>query len=631
MWRLALVSGLLVAAYGGLVWRMIDLHVLQHEKYRAIAEQQTRRTFLKEPRRGDLLDAHGNPFATCIPIKRVFADPSLIGGHYPLVAQALAPLLNYPESDLARLLKPAILRTNKNGTLITNAYVNLKRKVTFEHWQQITQAMAGLSFGLEEKRLPRSTRMGLQNLRRHAVYSADGYQRVYPSKDLAAHVVGYVNEQAQLFNKFGVFELNGADGLERVMDAPLTGTRGWRVTRTDNRRREVVTARVEEVPSRAGLNVVLTLDLFLQDLLEQALAEAQTNFNAVSAQGLILRPSTGEILALASLPDFDPNQPGASPMDHLRNRLVSDMVEPGSTFKIVVIGGALNEQVVRLEDTFDCENGQWHHLGKILRDHDGGYSVLSVLDIVAKSSNIGAAKIALFKLGEPRMFEYIQAFGFGQRTGIPLLGEVRGWIRPPDEHDRLATSRIPMGQAMTCSHLQMALAMAALANGGRLMRPMLVKRVEDQHGVVHAAYEPQPVRHVLGPSALSAMLIALKKVATKDGTAEKAALDHYTVAGKTGTAQKVIRGEYARGKYLSSFIGFFPADAPEVLISVVLDEPERKKGYYGGQVAAPVFKTIAEQVASYLKIRPDREPPPVEVLASSSSPAHAQPAGSEAR
>jgi cell division protein FtsI/penicillin-binding protein 2 len=278
------------------------------------------------------------------------------------------------------------------------------------------------------------------------------------------------------------------------------------------------------------------------------------------------------------------------------------VAEPGSTFKIVVVSGALNDGVVRLSDTFDCEHGHFHFAGRMLHDHES-YGVLSVENIITKSSNIGAAKIGI-KLGENRLYDYIRSYGFGTPTGLPLHGEVGGIVHPVKEWSKVSIAQIPMGQGIAVTSLQMMMAMCAIANKGVLMRPMIVDRLEDRdHGVV-AKYTPQRVRQILSEAAAEQMVTALKTVVSTEGTAAKAALEHYTVAGKTGTAQKSGGPSgYLPGKYFASFVGFFPADKPEVCISVVMDEP--KQGYYGGQIAAPVFKQIAEKVANYLNIRPE--------------------------
>jgi len=607
--RCLMLALLLCLGFVGLGYRLVDLQVLRHEELAAKARWNHKLTSFREPRRGDILDAQGNPLATSVFVKTICADPSLVGGWQRKIAQTLAPLLQVPETELEQRLQPR-LRREASGTVITDRYVVLKRKVSVETWQQIQQAMAELDFGFDIKQLPRAQRTFYYLLRRKAVFadSVGDQLRIYPNKSLAAHVLGYVGTEERDLGYTKLLDTVGRDGIELALNSKLRGVPGWRVTETDSRRREVVALRGQDVTPRDGLNVVLTLDSMLQHHLETALAEAMQKHEPISITGIVVRPRSGEILAMATLPNFDPNCPGAVSADARRNRIITDIMEPGSTFKIVVVSGALNDGVVRLQDQFDCENGRFAFAGRILHDHHP-YGVIPVERIIAKSSNIGSAKIGI-KLGEPRLYEYIRAFGFGEKTGLPLLGEVSGYVPPVKNWYKVSIAQIPMGHGLTATRLQMAMAMAAIANDGVLMRPMLVNRLEDRQGNLVAQYAPQAVRRVVSEAAAREMIKALRAVTLPDGTAAQAALEYYDVAGKTGTAQKAGRGGYMPGKYFSSFIGFFPADNPELCISIVLDEPQH--GYYGGQVAAPVFRQFAELAANHLNIRPDKteEPTP---------------------
>ena len=597
---LALLLGL---AFAVLVYRLVDLQVLRYQELSLKARTNTHKEYLLEPRRGDILDTKGNLLATSAFVKTVCADPALIGNRQTEVARTVAPLLQMSEGDLLQRLTPRLVR-NTNGTVTTNHYVVLKRKVQAETWQKLQMAMTNLSFGLEEKQLPRGEREFYRDLRRGAIYveRMDDQLRVYPNQALAAHVLGYVGMDEREVNGQKLLVTSGKDGLERWFDTKLAGVRGWRVTETDRPGRELVPLREQEVEPRDGLNLVLTIDSVVQNIVESALAEAKEKHTPLSISGIVVRPRTGEILAMATLPNFDPNNPGASPPDARRNRVIADIAEPGSTFKTVVVSGALNEGVVRLSDTFDCEQGHFHFAGRVLHDHES-YGVLTVEGIITHSSNIGAAKIGI-KLGENRLYDYIHNFGFGTRTGLPLQGEISGIVHPVKRWSKVSIAQIPMGQGIAVTSLQMMMAVCAIANKGVLMQPMLVDRLEDRNHVVVAQYSPQRVRRVISEAAAEQMVTALKTVASPQGTAPKAALAHYTVAGKTGTAQKSGGAEgYLKGKYFASFIGFFPADNPELCISVVMDEP--KQGYYGGQIAAPVFKQIAEAAADYLNIRPE--------------------------
>jgi cell division protein FtsI/penicillin-binding protein 2 len=373
----------------------------------------------------------------------------------------------------------------------------------------------------------------------------------------------------------------------------------------DRRRQELVSLRDQDVTPRDGYNVVLTIDGVIQHIVETSLTNAMEKHTPISITGIVLRPQTGEILAMATLPNFDPNKPGAAPADARRDRAISDIMEPGSTFKIVVVSGALNEGVVQLTDTFDCDHGRFPYAGKVLHDHEP-FDLLTTEGIITKSSNIGAAKIGI-RLGEDRLYDYAWDFGFGQRTGVPLPGEVSGILHPVKDWSKVSIAQIPMGQGVAVTRLQMVMAMCAIANGGRLMQPMLVSRMVDRNGNVVAQYAPQVIRQVINPATDKLMLEALKTVVSPEGTAPDAALKDYVVAGKTGTAQKAGPGGYLPGKYFASFIGFFPADNPQLCISVVMDNP--KEGYYGGQVCGPIFREIAQRCASYMNIPPDENSP----------------------
>ncbi|MDQ6630509.1 MAG: penicillin-binding protein 2 [Verrucomicrobiota bacterium] len=590
--RLFALALLLATALGALGYRLVDLQVWQHDTLQRLAERNTHRTIFREPLRGQIRDIRGNPLALSIPTKIICADPTLVGNRQMEIARVLAPLLQTNENYLVERLQPR-LRHLPDKTL-TNSYVVLKRKVDLETWQKIEQAMTNLSFASEPKKISKAEQIFNRVLRSKAIFAQEDQTRVYPNHHSAAHVIGYVNGDEQA----------GRNGIELALDSRLSGVRGWRRTEMDSRHREIVAYRDQDIEPRNGLNVVLTLDLGLQNIVETELADAMQQQAPASVSAIVVRPRTGEILALATLPDFDANSPGAFPPEALRNRVITDISEPGSTFKIVVISAGLNERAIQLSDQFDCEQGRFVFAGRVLHDHES-YGVLSVENIIMKSSNIGAAKVGL-KLGEPKLYEYICNFGFGVRTGLPLPGEVNGIVHPVKGWSKVSIAQIPMGQGIAATSLQTVMAMSAIANHGRLMRPMLINRLEDDSGQTVAQFQPQAMRQVISSEAAQQMVSALKTVVSDEGTAPKARLENYTVAGKTGTAQKVENGQYARGKYFSSFIGFFPADDPELCISIVMDNPQN--GHYGGQIVAPFFKNIAERAAHYLNLKPDIQP-----------------------
>lgn len=601
--RLLLLFGMLGSAFALLAFRLTDLQVLRHTELHALAEQNTVRRIRIQPRRGDILDVRGNLLASSTMVKTIYANPTLIGSKQAEVARAIAPVLGLNEADLFRKLQPGTY-VNWKGQTLPDTYVVLTNKVSTETWLKVREAMMGLKFaGVDEKSLKPRDQKFYSALRKSAI-GADAVEdqvRKYHGNDLAAHVLGFVGRNGDT-NSVEFGQMVGVDGIERTFDDKLSGTQGWRVTELDSHRREVVSMRDQDVPARDGFNVVLTIDSMIQNELENALEQGMKDFAPVNITGIVMRPSTGEILAMASLPDFNPNKVPRDP-ELRKNRLISDVYEPGSTFKIVPVAGALSDGKVKLTSVFDCEKGSFLFGGRTLHDHDP-YGLLSVQSIITKSSNIGAAKIGIV-MGEHRMHEYLCNFGFGMPTGIQLPSESRGIVHPVSKWNKVSIAQIPMGHGIAVTRLQMTMAMAAIANDGWLMRPMLVSRLQDGAGNVVAQYEPQRVRRVVSESAAADMVKALKTVVSADGTAVKAGLTNFTVAGKTGTAQKPGRGGYIQGKYISSFIGFFPADKPEVCISIVLDEPS-KNGHYGGVVAAPVFHEIATAVAAYLNIRPDK-------------------------
>ncbi len=599
--RLVLLALLLAVAFVGLGYRLVDLQVLRHSQLVEEARKKTRHVYQLQPRRGDILDVRGNLLATSVFVKTVCADPSLIGNRQAEVAHAIAPLLKMNENELAQRLA-AHLRMNQKGEVVTNCYVRLKQKVSTEDWEKIRDTMGKLSFGVDEKRIPKAERAFYDNLREKAILTdpMDDQLRTYPNQRLAGHVLGYVGATERTNSDSRWEEAVGLDGIERFFNTELSGVQGRRVSERDRQNREMVALRVEDVEPQDGLNVVLTIDSVIQNIVETELAEAMKNESPISASGIVIRPRTGEILAMAVLPNYDPNNPGASPEPARHNRLISYVAEPGSTFKIVVVSGALNDQTIRLTDEFDCEHGHFAFAGRVLHDHVS-LGIIKVEDIIARSSNIGASKIGI-KMGESRLYDYMRDYGFGIRTGIPLPGEVRGIMHPVKDWTKVSIAQIPMGQGVAVTSLQMAMAMCAIANHGVLMRPMLVDRLQDQDGGVMVKYAPQQVRRVIGEEADKLIIEALKKVVSDQGTAPKAKLENYTVAGKTGTAQKP---PYNSDKMYASFIGFFPADNPEICIYVSLDEPKGRL-HQGGQVAAPVFKAIAEKAANYLNIPPDK-------------------------
>jgi cell division protein FtsI/penicillin-binding protein 2 len=600
--RALLLLGFMGAVFAGLAYRLVDLQVLRHEELARLAEKNTGEEIWQQARRGDILDVNGNPLATSVSVRTVWADPAVllamkqVQNPQSLFAHALAPLLRMDDARLADRLTPVIAK-NRMGIMVTNQYVVLKRQVPEDVWQQVVAACSNIPAAVDKAGWKRIDCMNFTNLCRSVVGGDSSQMRSYPNGPLAAQVIGFTGSRDSTNH---APNLVGYDGIEKFFNSKLSGVDGWRVTEADHSQRELAALRDEDVTARDGLNVVLTIDSAIQHIVETAMVDAMEKHTPKSITGIVMRPRTGEILAMASFPNYDPNNLNTV-TTNARNRVINDVMEPGSTFKIVVVSGALNDGVIKLTDEFDCEHGHFAFAGRVLHDHES-FGMLSAKEIIMHSSNIGAAKIGI-KLGEQNLYDYAWDYGFGQATGIPLPGEVRGILYPVKRWSKVSIAQIPMGHGVAVTRLQMLMAMAAIANNGVLMRPMIVNRLQDRDGNVVERYAPQSVRQVVSPETVRLMIEALKTVATKDGTAPDAAMKNYVVAGKTGTAQKVENGTYVSGKYVASFIGFFPADNPEICISVVMDEP--KEGYYGGKVCGPVFRDIAERCASYLNIPPD--------------------------
>ncbi|MBQ6534102.1 MAG: penicillin-binding protein 2, partial [Opitutales bacterium] len=423
------------------------------------------------------------------------------------------------------------------------------------------------------------------------------YVRVYPSGSLAAHVVGFVNK-----------EFSAELGVEKKFDYYLRGQDGWIETERDGRREELGHFRSRDVQPVDGMNVEVSIDSIIQEIAQREVAAIVEKYNPASATIIVGEPSTGYVLAMASYPDFNPNKYNKYPQDNLRNRAICDQYEPGSTFKIVAISGALNESLVGPDDVFDCNAPTITYKGRVLRLPKEAHKMdkLSVREITKKSSNKGSAHLGVL-LGERKLYHYAHLYGFGEKTDIGLSGEIAGTLHKVKDWDGLTITRLPMGHAVAATPLQVHCAMSVIANQGIYMQPQLVKRVFDKNGKTAISYPPKAVRRVISPKIATLMSEMLVEVVSETGTARRAALKGFKVAGKTGTSQKIINGAYSSRDHVASFSGFFPAQRPRLVITVVVDSPKMKGVGYGGLVAAPSFSSVAEQAANYLGIQTDEE------------------------
>ena len=602
--RLIVFSTLLLLGFSVLLGRLVYIQVVRHDELSGKAFKYTQRTYLKQTTRGDILDRNGSILVSTERLKILCADPSRIGDYYEPLAAILAEHLDLDEADLVKRLRPRFY-TNSLNKVVIDPHVRLRARITEDEWNSVKQLMKTVPLA-DEDALDKDGKKFLTALRRWAIYTepVDSHRRVYLNGELAAHVLGFVQTKERVVGRQSVFYARGKAGIEGHFDQYLQGVLGWRTTETDSRRREQVALRSMDVDPVDGLNVHLTIDAGVQAIVEDELKIGVEASSPLSATVIVARPQTGEILAMANYPTFDPNHPGNYETRNRRNRAISDEFEPGSTFKTVSVSSAINDNVVDLNTRFDCENGHIYFMGRSLHD-DHRYSVLSVQDIMKKSSNIGAFKIAR-RLGAERLHYYLKEFGIGDPTGISLPAERAGTLRTVDKWSGLSISRVPIGYEIAVTPLQITMAMCVIANGGWLMNPMLVQHLSDPNGEIVMRYHPERLRRVITEETAQRMTRALETVVEDGGTAPRARLEHYTVAGKTGTARKYIPNVgYTRSKYYASFIGFLPSEAPEIVISVIFNEP--RGSIYGGVISGPVFQGIAKKLTNYLNITPSRE------------------------
>jgi cell division protein FtsI/penicillin-binding protein 2 len=562
--RCVLVCTVFIALFSIFSFRLIYLQAIKHDEYAGLAAEKHVYKQIIHAERGMIFDANNEVLAHNVPVETVVADATHFNNRQAIVT-LVSHELGIPSKELAEKL---------DGE---RRYIVIKREVP-----------AATANALRQK-----LRAG--NLR--GIYFEHDATRIYPNGSMLCHVIGFTD-----------FDHHGIQGVEASMEEYLHGQDGYRFIEHNRAGQEIVPYRGQERAPRDGYQVHLTVDLGLQNIVENEIDAAMAQYSPQKATIILMRPQTGEILAIANRPHFDLNLRSEARPEQMKNRAIIDMMEPGSTFKIVAAAAALNERKVRPDSSIFCENGLWNFGGTALHDHRA-FSNLSVRDILIKSSNIGAAKLAL-TVGDQKFYEYIRRFGFGERTGIELPGEINGLIRPPKSWSKISITRIPMGHEIGVTPLQMTVAMATIANGGRLIMPRMVKSITTSEGKSISSLSPMMLRQVISPETAKEIGDALRGVVSDSGTAAAAAVPGFTIAGKTGTAQKVNpRGGYEEGKYVVSFAGYLPAEHPEFVGLVVLDDAHTSKPElnYGGLVAGPIFSRLAEKAARYLDLEPHEE------------------------
>jgi cell division protein FtsI (penicillin-binding protein 3) len=551
--RLLSVACLTILLMSAVFGRLGYLQLFRHSEYLVKAQRQQQHVIEITPKRGAIYDRNMHPLAMSIPVDSAFAVPSELGDQQ-LAARLLSGVLGIPREVLEERLKSS------------HSFVWIARK------------------------LPPDKKEAVEALNLRGIYFQKENQRIYPKRDLAAHVLGFVN-----------LDEKGIGGIESELESKIGGKGEKIIVMADARQRWFDGS---EAQRERGASVVLTLDERIQYIAERELAAAIAKTHALAGTVIVMNPNNGEILALANWPKFNPNTATDAPAETRMNRAVSAIYEPGSTFKLITLAAAFDQGITRPEEVFNCENGAVYIAGHRIRDHKA-FGLLTVSDILAQSSDVGAIKIAL-RLGAPKFYDYIRAFGFGQLTGVDIPGESRGMLQHLESWTPVSIGSISMGQEVGVTPIQLINAVSAIANGGMFYRPHVIAELRrgEQALPAEGVLAPAEPRRAIRPET-AATLRRIMEGVVLNGTGTRARLDGWTAAGKTGSAQKIdpATGRYSATQLIASFTGFAPISNPAVTILVSLDSPVGE--HEGGQVAAPVFKRIAEQVLPHLDVPRD--------------------------
>ena len=571
--RFYLIFFAITFSFCSLGGRLVYLQVFRANDFTGIANGTRKNIVTLKARRGDVVDCKGNLLATTRSVVDIGIDPQAINTDDMGKLLHLAKILDLEQQFIESAVGKKIKKGDEfDGEFKKVRWVKLKDSVSENVYNKVKE------------------------LEISGVYGNYKHSRLYPGNKLASHLLGFVNKEGL-----------AVMGTEKFADYYLKGQDGWKVSEKDGKRREMPQFRSLEVVPSDGLNVELSIDWFIQDMVEKELARIVKDYEPIGASMIVSQPTTGAILAMANVPDFDPNLYNKYELGSQRNRALTDLYEPGSTFKIVSVSGCLNEGIVGGSDIIDCSVSvlnRGHRRYRLPSDHHP-LGKINVSTIVQKSSNRGAAQMGIL-LGSMKLYEYCKLFGFGEKSGIGIGGERSGILHHPKNWDGLTITRLPMGHAVSTTPMQIHSAMATIANGGVLMKPKFINRVFDKNGKTITHFNTKPKRRVVTNRVAKSLTEMLVSVVSNEGTAKNAKIKGFNIAGKTGTTQKLINGKYSHKHHVGSFVGYFPAEDPEIVITVVVDEAKMKRGLlgYGGTVAAPAFKNVAEKIISYLGITP---------------------------
>lgn len=632
-YRLVLLSAGLLVCFGALGVRLVWLHVIDREALLKTIVKTRHQLIVEQAKRGDVRDRRGGILATSHSRIVLGVDPTAVRPSDEKKLPQLAALLGMPEAELRRVVYTryrsasgarsgssgaaptagaSLISLNLGAGSVVPGSAGPAQTAETEESEDDTDVdptpdekgrviirWSKLKEDVSEELNAEIQRLGLK-----CITSDRVYRRAYPNKQLAAHLIGYVNRQQE-----------PVTGIEAYADFYLRGQNGWSVGERDGRGRPLAQFNTRRVPPSDGYTVYLSIDAIVQDIVEQELAHIVERFQPLKASIIVSNPQTGFILGMANHPTFDPNEYNKVPkqeMARLKNVAVTDIYDPGSVFKIIPVAAALEEGLVTPATVFDCTLDKATHRGRIVslpkEDHSMGN--LTVAEIMSRSSNRGAAQLGIL-LGEERLYRYSRAFGFGAKLGFPIGPEVNGILNPYQQWYPIDITRIPMGHSVSATVLQMHQAMSVIASGGVLLRPQIIHEIRDAAGDLVCRFDRDELGRAVSPETARKVATMLAGVARKGGTAPEAAIEGFDVAGKTGTSQKFINGEWSRKNHIASFVGFFPAGRPQVVISVIVDDADHRAPNgvaYGRTVAVPSFKRIGERLIPILPVQSHAQP-----------------------
>lgn len=545
--RIAFLSLLIIFAWAGLGYQLFNIQILNGKEYYQQSHKQGQIKEQLSAIRGNVYDVNGEPFTRNTIHYTIAADPSNIND-VQKISHELSAITGKPSKYYSKKMD-----SNYN-------FVYLERNLKKKYAQTIIDKdIEGLI------------------IQRHA-------RRSYPQDYIGGQIIGFTDVDDQ-----------GIAGIEHIYDKYLSGQDGWVVKQRSGIGEVNLKNNYPKQDPIDGYDIHLTINIKYQSVLHEELARQLNRTNAENATGIIVNPQTGAILAIASVPDFNPNNPGKYPIENQKLRAITDQFEPGSTYKIVAATAAIENRAVDIADKFNCENGEFKYNNITITDHKP-YDILTFGEIIEHSSNIGIIKVAS-RVGPKSIYRYSQEYGFGSITNIGLSAETNGTLRKLDDWSKISLAEVAMGHEVGISAIQLAMAYSTIANDGILLKPYIVSDIRDNKGKTVLSEKPTAVRRVSSKNVMDTLTDLLVKAVEK-GTGTKAYIPGWQVAGKTGTAQKNINGRYSNSKFTSSFVGFFPANNPQLLCVIILDEP--KLGYHWGAVgAAPVFKNIMERIINF--------------------------------